>query len=77
MEAAMSTKHTLKLSSMLHSIVSPRDFSVHPLQPKLWSIKHEGVRRLKRGARLLHKYFCLHLLFLLLLFNFFFQSTRI
>ena len=59
MEAAMSTKHTLKLSSVLHFIVSLRDFSVHPLQPKLWSIKHEGVRPLKRGASLLHKYFCL------------------
>ena len=44
LEAAVSTKPTLKLSSMLDMCVSLCGFFVHKLQPKLWRIKHEGVR---------------------------------
>ena len=75
MEAAMSTKHTLKLSSMLQSIVSLCDFFVHPLQLKLRSIKHEEVRPLKRVRASCINISAQHLLFLLLLFNLFSINT--
>ena len=44
LEAAVSTKPTLKLSSMLDMCVLLCGFFVHKLQPNLWSIKHERVQ---------------------------------
>ena len=44
MEAAMSTKHGSKIKFNVRYVVSFCGFSVHALQPKLWDIKHEGVR---------------------------------
>ena len=55
LEAAISTKPTLKLSSMLDMCVSLCGFFVHKLQPKLWRIKHEGVRLWKTAASLLNR----------------------
>ena len=57
LEAAISTKPTLKLSSMLDMCVSLCGFFVHKLQPKLWSIKHDpqGVRLWKTAASLLNR----------------------
>ena len=59
MEAALSTNHTLKLSSPLDTLFHFVAFLyifflVHSLQPKLWSIKHEGVTPWKMGASLLN-----------------------
>ena len=55
LEAAISTKPTLKLSSMLDMCVSLCGFFVHKLQPKLWRIKHEWVRLWKTAASLLNR----------------------
>ena len=50
MEVAMSTKHTLKLSSISDMLLHC-GFSVRPLQSKLWRNKHEEVT-LKNGWKI-------------------------
>ena len=39
----MSTKHTVKLCSILDMLLFHCGFSVRALQSKLWRIKHEEV----------------------------------